>query len=70
MGYWGPQSATVTVAIPGRTPQTVPLVNGTASATFNPLPKGTYTVTADYNGSVDYVASAGATTQTVTTGLA
>ncbi|MFF7655825.1 Ig-like domain-containing protein [Streptomyces sp. NPDC007983] len=46
--------------------QTVNLVNGSASATFNPLPKGTYTVTANYNGSVNYAPSAGTTTQVVT----
>ncbi|MFI0779866.1 Ig-like domain repeat protein [Streptomyces sp. NPDC021212] len=63
----GTPTGTVTLAIPGRTPQTVTLVNGTASATFNPLPKGTYTVTANYNGSVNYAPSAGTTTQVVTT---
>ncbi|MEU0842691.1 Ig-like domain repeat protein [Streptomyces sp. NPDC005962] len=62
----GTPTGTVTLSIPGRTTQTVTLVNGTASGTFNPLPKGTYTVTANYNGSVGYAASTGTTTLTVT----
>ncbi|MEU8828343.1 Ig-like domain repeat protein [Streptomyces sp. NPDC048636] len=57
----GTPTGTVTLAIPGRTPQTVTLVNGVASGEFNPLPKGTYTVTANYNGSVNHAASAGST---------
>ncbi|WP_435242247.1 Ig-like domain repeat protein [Streptomyces cucumeris] len=62
----GTPTGTVTLAIPGRTPQTVTLVNGVASGTFNPLPKGTYTVTANYNGSVNQAASAGSATLLVT----
>ncbi|QKV91330.1 Ig-like domain repeat protein [Streptomyces sp. NA02950] len=62
----GTPTGTVTLAIPGRTPQTVTLVNGVASGTFNPLQKGTHTVTANYNGSVNFAPSAGSTTQQVT----
>ncbi|MGA6159890.1 Ig-like domain repeat protein [Stenotrophomonas sp. NPDC087984] len=56
------------MALTGRSPLTVPLVAGTATATFNPLPKGTYTVTANYNGDVNFATSSGTTTQTVLTG--
>lgn len=62
----GTPTGTVTLAIPGRTPQTVTLVNGTAGAVFNPLPKGTHTITANYNGSVGFAASSATHTQTVT----
>ncbi|CAM5406075.1 MULTISPECIES: Ig-like domain-containing protein [Streptomyces] len=51
-----------------RTPQVVTLVKGTASATFNPLQKGTHTVTANYNGDVNYATSSATTTQTVNSG--
>ncbi|MEV6569284.1 Ig-like domain repeat protein [Streptomyces kronopolitis] len=61
----GTPSGTVTLAIPGRTPQTVALVNGSASATFNPLPRGIYTVTGNYNGDVSFAGSTGLTLQTV-----
>ncbi|WP_162001748.1 Ig-like domain repeat protein [Streptomyces violaceusniger] len=44
------------------------LVNGTASATFNPLQKGPHTVTASFNGDVNYAASSASITQTVNTG--
>ncbi|MEU5731602.1 Ig-like domain repeat protein [Streptomyces antimycoticus] len=44
------------------------LVKGTASATFNPLQKGTHTVTANYNGDVNYATSSATTTQTVNSG--
>ncbi|MBI0295058.1 Ig-like domain repeat protein [Streptomyces sp. PRKS01-29] len=64
----GTPTGTVTIAITGRSPQTVPLVGNTASATFNPLQKGTHTVTAKYNGDVNYAASSATTTQTVNTG--
>ncbi len=64
----GTPTGTVTIAITDRTPQVVALVGGTASATFNPLQKGTHTVTANYNGDVNYAASSASTTQTVTTG--
>ncbi|GES27679.1 hypothetical protein San01_01650 [Streptomyces angustmyceticus] len=61
----GTPTGTITLAITGRTPQTVTLVNGRASAVFNPLPKGTHLVTANYNGDVSFAASSGTTTQTV-----
>ncbi|MER6841931.1 Ig-like domain repeat protein [Streptomyces platensis] len=61
----GTPTGTVTLAIPGRTPQTVPLVNGTASASFNPLTKGTHLVTGNYNGDVSFAPSSGTTIQTV-----
>nr|QBF51787.1 IPT/TIG domain-containing protein [Streptomyces caniferus] len=61
----GTPSGTVTLAIPGRTPQTVALVNGSASATFSPLPRGIYTVTGNYNGDVSFAGSTGLTLQTV-----
>ncbi|MFE9007180.1 Ig-like domain repeat protein [Streptomyces sp. NPDC007875] len=64
----GTPTGTVTLAITDRTPQVVTLVNGTASATFNPLQKGTHTVTANYNGNVNYATSSATTTQTVNTG--
>ncbi|GAA1145708.1 hypothetical protein GCM10009579_80780 [Streptomyces javensis] len=64
----GTPTGTVTLAITGRSPQTVPLVGNTATATFNPLPKGTHTVTANYNGDVNYATSSATTTQTVNTG--
>ncbi|MGW7690109.1 Ig-like domain repeat protein [Streptomyces asiaticus] len=64
----GTPTGTVTLAITDRTPQVVTLVNGTASATFNPLQKGTHTVTANYNGDVNYAASSASITQTVNTG--
>ncbi|MBU3867072.1 Ig-like domain repeat protein [Streptomyces sp. 4503] len=64
----GTPTGTVTIAFTGRNPLTVPLVAGTATATFNPLPKGTYTVTANYNGDVNFATSSGTTTQTVNTG--
>ncbi|GAA2301601.1 Ig-like domain-containing protein [Streptomyces caniferus] len=41
------------------------LVNGRASAQFNPLPKGTHLVTGNYNGDVSYAPSSGTTTQVV-----
>ncbi|MEE4589550.1 Ig-like domain repeat protein [Streptomyces antimycoticus] len=46
----------------------VTLVKGTASPTFNPLQKGTHTVTANYNGDVNYATSSATTTQTVNSG--
>ncbi|MFE3551967.1 Ig-like domain repeat protein [Streptomyces kronopolitis] len=61
----GTPSGTVTLAIPGRTPQTVALANGKASASFNPLPKGIYTVTGNYNGDVSFAGSTGLTLLTV-----
>ncbi|MFI1304089.1 Ig-like domain repeat protein [Streptomyces sioyaensis] len=61
----GSPTGTVTIAITGRTPQTVPLVGGTATTSFNPLPKGSHTVTAQYNGDVGFAASTGSTVQTV-----
>ncbi|EXU64564.1 vegetative cell wall protein, partial [Streptomyces sp. PRh5] len=64
----GTPTGTVTLAITNRTPQVVTLVNGTASATFNPLQKGTHTVTANYNGDIDYATSSASITQTVNTG--
>ncbi|GAA3368941.1 hypothetical protein GCM10017744_086980 [Streptomyces antimycoticus] len=64
----GRPTGTVTLAITERTPHVVTLVNGTASATFNPLQKGTHTVTANYNGDVNYATSSATTTQTVNTG--
>ncbi|MEU4894980.1 Ig-like domain repeat protein [Streptomyces sp. NPDC044780] len=64
----GTPTGTVTLAITNRTPQVVTLVNGTASATFNPLQKGTHTVTANYNGDVNYTSSSASITQTVNTG--
>ncbi|MBO3680598.1 Ig-like domain repeat protein [Streptomyces sp. NEAU-YJ-81] len=64
----GTPTGTVTLAVTNRTPQVVTLVNGTASATFNPLQKGTHTVTANYNGNVNYATSSATTTQTVNTG--
>ncbi|MGP3945921.1 Ig-like domain repeat protein [Streptomyces sp. 6N106] len=64
----GTPAGTVTLAITERAPQVVTLVNGTASATFNPLQKGTHTVTANYNGDVNYATSSATTTQTVNTG--
>ncbi|MEU9482648.1 Ig-like domain repeat protein [Streptomyces decoyicus] len=62
----GTPTGTVTLAITGRTPQTVALTNGTATATFNPLPKGTHSVTANYNGDVGFASSTGTAVQTVT----
>ncbi|WP_413811566.1 Ig-like domain repeat protein [Streptomyces sp. OE57] len=64
----GTPTGTVTLAITERTPLVVTLVNGTASATFNPLQKGIHTVTANYNGDVSYAASSASITQTVNTG--
>ncbi|MFE5118958.1 Ig-like domain repeat protein [Streptomyces sp. NPDC056669] len=64
----GTPTGTVTIVFTGRNPLTVPLVAGTATSTFNPLPKGTYTVTANYNGDVNFATSSGTTTQTVLTG--
>ncbi|WP_438452878.1 Ig-like domain repeat protein [Streptomyces asiaticus] len=64
----GTPTGTVTLAITNRTPQVVTLVNGTASATFNPLQKGTHTVTANYNGDINYATSSASITQTVNTG--
>ncbi|MFE7782421.1 Ig-like domain repeat protein [Streptomyces libani] len=61
----GTPTGTVTLAITGRTPQTVPLVGGTASVSFNPLQKGTHLVTGNYNGDVGFAPSAGTTVQTV-----
>ena len=61
----GTPTGTVTLAITGRTPQTVALTNGTATASFNPLPKGTHSVTANYNGDVGFASSAGTAVQTV-----
>ncbi|MFK0261389.1 Ig-like domain repeat protein [Streptomyces angustmyceticus] len=61
----GTPTGTITLAIAGRTPQTVPLVNGRASAVFNPLPKGTHLVTANYNGEVNFAPSSGTTAQVV-----
>ncbi|MCQ8187932.1 Ig-like domain repeat protein [Streptomyces rugosispiralis] len=64
----GTPTGTVTLAITDRTPVVVTLVNGTASATFNPLQKGTHTVTANYNGDINFASSSAAITQTVNTG--
>ncbi|WP_432047399.1 Ig-like domain repeat protein [Streptomyces asiaticus] len=64
----GTPTGTVTLAITDRTPQIVPLVGGTATATFNPLQKGAHTVTANYNGDVNYATSSASITQTVNTG--
>ncbi|MFJ9469872.1 Ig-like domain repeat protein [Streptomyces caniferus] len=61
----GTPTGTITLAIAGRTPQTVTLVNGRASAQFNPLPKGTHLVTGNYNGDVRFAPSSGTTTQVV-----
>ncbi|WP_186831738.1 Ig-like domain repeat protein [Streptomyces sp. ISID311] len=61
----GSPTGTVTLAITGRTPQTVALVGGTATASFNPLPKGSHVVTAQYNGDVSFAASTGSTVQSV-----
>ncbi|MFF4284315.1 Ig-like domain repeat protein [Streptomyces sp. NPDC001633] len=61
----GTPTGTVTLAITGRTPQTVSLVNGRASVQFNPLPKGTHLITGNYNGDVSFAPSSGSTTQTV-----
>ncbi|MYT11131.1 Ig-like domain (group 3) [Streptomyces sp. SceaMP-e96] len=61
----GTPTGTVTLAITGRTPQTVPLVGGTASVSFNPLQKGTHLVTGNYNSDVGFAPSAGTTVQTV-----
>ncbi|MEU8780330.1 Ig-like domain-containing protein [Streptomyces sp. NPDC048637] len=61
----GTPSGTLTLAITGRTPQTVALVDGTASATFNPLPKGAHLVTGNYNGDVSFAPSTKTTVQTV-----
>ncbi|MFE9141977.1 Ig-like domain repeat protein [Streptomyces tubercidicus] len=61
----GTPTGTVTLAIPGRTPQTVPLVGGQASATFNPLPRGLHLVTGNYNGDVSFAPSTGTTSQLV-----
>ncbi|GFE12052.1 hypothetical protein Sgleb_00990 [Streptomyces glebosus] len=61
----GTPTGTVTLAITGRSPQAVPLVNGTASASFNPLPRGTHLVTGNYNGDVSFAPSSGTTLQTV-----
>ncbi|MBL1093229.1 Ig-like domain repeat protein [Streptomyces sp. 9-7] len=61
----GTPTGTVTLAITGRTPQTVSLVNGRATAQFNPLPKGTHLITGNYNGDVSFAPSSGSTTQTV-----
>ena len=57
--------ATVTFLFGDRNPQTVPLVNGVATTTFNPVNPGTYAVTASYNGSVTYGASVGINTHVV-----
>ncbi|MFF8785205.1 Ig-like domain repeat protein [Streptomyces sp. NPDC015125] len=62
----GTPTGSITLAIAGRTPQTVPLVDGRASAVFNPLPKGTHLVTGNYNGEVSYAPSSGTTIQVVT----
>ncbi|BDM74734.1 hypothetical protein HEK616_82210 (plasmid) [Streptomyces nigrescens] len=62
----GTPTGTVALAITGRTPQVVTLVNGRASAQFNPLPKGTHLVTGNYNGDVSFAPSSGSTLQTVT----
>ncbi|MFF7232572.1 Ig-like domain repeat protein [Streptomyces sioyaensis] len=61
----GVPTGTVTVAITGRTPQTVPLVGGTATTSFNPLSKGSHVITAQYNGGVSFAASTGSTVQSV-----
>ncbi|MGX1855328.1 beta strand repeat-containing protein [Streptomyces sp. NPDC055299] len=61
----GTPSGTVTLAITGRTPQTVTLVGGTASVSFSPLPKGSHSVTGNYNGDVSFAGSTGITVQTV-----
>lgn len=45
--------------------QTVTLVDGTASASFNPLSKGSHSVTGNYNGDVSFAGSTGITVQTV-----
>ncbi|MGW7575644.1 Ig-like domain-containing protein [Streptomyces sp. NPDC054765] len=60
----GTPTGTITLAFTGRTPQTVTLAGGTATATFSPLPKGTYSVTANYNGDVSFAGSTGTTVQT------
>ncbi|MFG2828242.1 Ig-like domain-containing protein [Streptomyces sp. NPDC048434] len=62
----GTPNGIITLAIAGRTPQTVPLVNGQASAVFNPLAKGTHLVTGNYNGEVSFAPSSGTTIQVVT----
>ncbi|WP_327222730.1 Ig-like domain-containing protein [Streptomyces platensis] len=61
----GTPTGTVTLAITGRSPQNVPLVGGTASASFNPLQSGTHLVTGNYNGDVSFAPSSGTTLQTV-----
>ncbi|MET7802277.1 Ig-like domain-containing protein [Streptomyces decoyicus] len=61
----GTPTGTVTLAVTGRTPQTVALTNGTATATFSPLPKGTHSVTANYNGDVGFTSSTGTAVHTV-----
>ncbi|WP_037837630.1 Ig-like domain repeat protein [Streptomyces sp. NRRL S-337] len=61
----GTPTGTVALAVTGRTPQIVTLVNGRASAQFNPLPKGTHLITGNYNGDVSFAPSSGSTLQTV-----
>lgn len=43
----------------------MPLVGGQAGASFNPLPKGLYLVTGNYNGDVSFAPSTGTTSQLV-----
>ncbi|MGW3010143.1 Ig-like domain repeat protein [Streptomyces sp. NPDC001219] len=61
----GTPTGTVTLAISGRTPLTVPLVGGTASASFNPMPKGSHAVIGNYNGDVSFAPSVGTGVQVV-----
>ncbi|GAB7035891.1 hypothetical protein AB0G35_29310 [Streptomyces sp. NPDC021749] len=42
------------------------LVNGRASAQFNPLSKGTHVITGNYNGDIGFAPSSGSTRRMVT----
>jgi hypothetical protein len=61
----GTPTGTVTLLLGDRNPQTVTLVNGVATTTFNPINRGTYAVTAGYNGDLTYQASVGLNTHVV-----
>ncbi|MEU9924953.1 Ig-like domain repeat protein, partial [Streptomyces griseoluteus] len=62
----GTPTGTVTLVLGDRNPQVINLVDGVATATFNPINRGTYTMTASYNGDSAYASATATGTHRVT----
>ncbi|MEU2915105.1 Ig-like domain repeat protein [Streptomyces massasporeus] len=61
----GTPTGSVTFTVGTRSPVTLPLVNGTASAPISPLSVGTHPITVAYTGSSNFASSSGTDTHTV-----